>query len=106
MRRLVRESVTLTICPLSNLKLCVVTDLRQHPLKRMLDIGLRATCNSDDPAYFGGYIADNFVRTAEAVNLTRNDIVQLARNSFTGSFLDSPSIERHVAAIDAYAAQH
>src|SRR5690606_3861434 len=86
-RRLVREGMTLTVCPLSNLKLCVVTELRQHPLKRMLDIGLRATCNSDDPAYFGGYIADNFVRTAEAVNLTRNDIVQLARNSFTGPFL-------------------
>jgi len=97
-RRLVREGMTLTVCPLSNLKLCVVTELRQHPLKRMLDIGLRATCNSDDPAYFGGYIADNFVRTAEAVNLTRNDIVQLARNSFTGSFLDSSSIERHIPA--------
>jgi adenine deaminase len=102
--RLVREGMTLTVCPLSNLKLCVVTDLKQHPMKRMLDLGVRATCNSDDPAYFGGYVADNFVRTAEALNLSRAEIVQLARNSFTGSFLDESSIARHVASVDAYAA--
>ena len=73
-QRLVREGMTLTVCPLSNLKLCVVMDLKQHPMKRMLDLGLRATCNSDDPAYFGGYIAENFIRTAEAVNLSRADV--------------------------------
>jgi adenosine deaminase len=105
-QRLVREGMTLTVCPLSNLKLCVVMDLRQHPMKRMLDLGLRATCNSDDPAYFGGYIAENFIRTAEAVNLSRDDIVQLARNSFTGSFLDAPAISKHLAAIDTYIAKH
>ncbi len=105
-QRLVREGMTLTVCPLSNLKLCVVMDLKQHPMKRMLELGLRASCNSDDPAYFGGYIADNFIRTAEAVNLSREDIVQLAKNSFTGSFLDAASIEKHVASIDAYAAAH
>jgi adenosine deaminase len=105
-QRLVREEVTLTVCPLSNLKLCVVMDLKQHPMKRMLDLGLRATCNSDDPAYFGGYIAENFIRTAEAVNLARADVVQLAKNSFTGSFLDRASIASHVASIDAYAAAH
>lgn len=105
-RRLVREGMTLTVCPLSNLKLCVVMDLEEHPMKRMLDLGLRATCNSDDPAYFGGYIADNFIRTAEAVNLTHTDLVQLAKNSFTGSFLDPPTIARHVAAVEAYAATH
>jgi len=102
-RRLVRDGMTLTVCPLSNLKLCVVMDLKQHPLKRMLDIGLRATCNSDDPAYFGGYIADNFIRTAEAVSLTRDNIIQLAKNSFTGSFLGKDEIAGHVASIDAYA---
>jgi adenosine deaminase len=75
-------------------------------MKRTLDLGLRATCNSDDPAYFGGYIADNFIRTAEAVNLSRDDIVQLARNSFTGSFLDAPAISKHLAAIDTYIAKH
>ena len=105
-QRLVREGMTLTVCPLSNLKLCVVMDLKQHPMKRMLDLGLRATCNSDDPAYFGGYIADNFIRAAAAVNLSRADLLQLARNSFTGSFLDKASIDRHLASIDAYAAFH
>ena len=105
-QRLVREEMTLTVCPLSNLKLCVVMDLKQHPMKRMLDLGLRATCNSDDPAYYGGYIAENFIRTAEAVNLSRADVIQLAKNSFTGSFLDRASIASHVASIDAYAAAH
>jgi adenosine deaminase len=105
-QRLVREGMTLTVCPLSNLKLCVVMDLRHHPMKRMLDIGLRATCNSDDPAYFGGYIAENFIRTAEAVNLSRDDVIQLARNSFTGSFLEPESVAKHLAAIDTYIAKH
>jgi adenosine deaminase len=105
-QRLVREGMTLTVCPLSNLKLCVVMDLKDHPMKRMLQLGLRATCNSDDPAYFGGYIAENFIRTAEAVNLTRGDIVTLAKNSFTGSFLDAASIANHVAAIDLFATAH
>jgi len=103
-QRLVREGMTLTVCPLSNLKLCVVKDLKDHPMKRMLDLGLRATCNSDDPAYFGGYLADNFIRTAEAVNLSRSDIVQLAKNSFTGSFLDPEAVRRHLSAIDDYVA--
>jgi adenosine deaminase len=72
----------------------------------MLDLGLKATCNSDDPAYFGGYIADNFIRTAEAVNLSRADLIQLAKNSFTGSFLDSQAIQKHLASIEAYLAKH
>ena len=71
-------------------------------MKRMLELGLRATCNSDDPAYFGGYVADNYLRTAEALDLTRSEIVQLARNSFLGSFLPSAAISGHLAAIDAY----
>ncbi len=101
-KRLAEEGMTLTVCPLSNLKLCVVKDLREHPLKRMLDLGLRATCNSDDPAYFGGYLVDNYVRTAEAIGLGRPDIVQLARNSFTGSFLPKAVVAQHLASIDAY----
>ncbi len=101
--RLVREGMTLTVCPLSNLKLCVVMDLKQHPMKRMLQLGLKATCNSDDPAYFGGYIAENYIRTADAVGLTRADIVTLAKNSFTGSFLDHVSIQQHLTSIDAFA---
>jgi adenosine deaminase len=101
-RRLVESGMTLTVCPLSNLKLCVVHDLKDHPMKQMLALGLRATCNSDDPAYFGGYVADNYLRTAEAVGLTREEIVQLARNSFSGSFLSAELIAAHLAAIDVY----
>ncbi|MBK8839905.1 MAG: adenosine deaminase [Hyphomonadaceae bacterium] len=102
-QRLVKQGMTLTVCPLSNLKLCVVHDLKDHPMKRMLQLGLKATCNSDDPAYFGGYVADNYIRTAQAVGLTREEIITLAKNSFTGSFLDAASIANHIAAINAYA---
>jgi adenine deaminase len=75
------------VCPLSNLKLCVVDDLRDHPLKKMLDAGLCVTINSDDPAYFGGYMNANFVQTVEALNLSRDDVVALARNSFEAAFV-------------------
>ncbi len=102
--RLIREGMTLTVCPLSNLRLCVVHDLKEHPLKRMLQLGLKATCNSDDPAYFGGYVGDNYVKTAQAVGLTRDDVITLAKNSFTGSFLDNAAIAGHVMAVDAFAA--
>jgi adenosine deaminase len=101
--RLAGERMTLTVCPLSNLKLCVVDDLRAHPLKRMLALGLHATVNSDDPAYFGGYLAENWMAVSEAVGLTRDELVTLAKNSFTGSFLAPAEVERHLAAIDAYA---
>lgn len=102
--RLVREGMTLTVCPLSNLKLCVVGDLTAHPLKRMLNLGLRATVNSDDPAYFGGYLGQNWIETAEALDLSRDELIVLAKNSFTGSFLAPDEIARHLADIDAYVA--
>ncbi|MFI4965773.1 MAG: adenosine deaminase [Caulobacterales bacterium] len=102
--RLAGSHMPLTVCPLSNLKLCVVADLKAHPLKRMLDLGLRATINSDDPAYFGGYLADNWLAMSTALNLGREDLITLARNSFTGSFLTPAEIAPHLAAIDAYAA--
>lgn len=86
--RLAAEGVPLTVCPLSNLKLCGVTDMKDHPLKRMLDAGLCATVNSDDPAYFGGYVLDNFIAVRDALGLTRAEIVTLAKNSISGSFLD------------------
>ncbi|MGB4061052.1 MAG: adenosine deaminase [Burkholderiaceae bacterium] len=85
--RLAAERVPLTVCPLSNLKLCVVKDLADHPMKRLLDAGLCATVNSDDPAYFGGYLNANFVQTVEALNLSAADVVQLARSSFEASFV-------------------
>lgn len=100
--RLVREGMTLTVCPLSNLKLCVVHDLADHPIDRMLALGLRATINSDDPAYFGGYIADNYHAAAAARGLTRVQLGQLARNSFTGSFLLPDAIAAHLERLDAY----
>ncbi len=101
-RRLAVEGMTLTVCPLSNLKLCVVDSLADHPLKQMLDLGLKATINSDDPAYFGGYLGQNWIRTAEALGLSREDLLTLARNSFTGSFLPAEAVARHVADIEAY----
>ena len=98
--------ITLTVCPLSNLSLCVVDDLKDHPMKKMLALGLKATVNSDDPAYFGGYVNQNFHETAEAVGLTREEIITLAKNSFTGSFLSAAEQAPHLAEIDRIAAAH
>ncbi|HUO13106.1 MAG TPA: adenosine deaminase [Caulobacteraceae bacterium] len=100
--RLARAAKTLTVCPLSNLRLCVVPSADAHPIARMLRLGLRATINSDDPAYFGGYVNDNY--RAVAGLLTRDDLVTLARNSFLGSFLPDDEVARHVAAVEAFAA--
>jgi adenine deaminase len=86
MQRLARERVPLTVCPLSNLKLCVFPDLKQHNLKALLDAGLCATINSDDPAYFGGYMNTNFLATFEALGLNAQHALQLAWNSFEASF--------------------
>jgi adenosine deaminase len=101
-KRLAREQITLTVCPLSNLKLCVVGDLRDHPIPRMLELGLKATINSDDPAYFGGYVGKNYIELARATGLDRADLATLARNSFAGSFLEPADQARHLAEIDAY----
>src|SRR5262249_34963930 len=103
--RLVAEQMTLTVCPLSNLKLCVVRDLKDHPLRRMLQLGLRATVNSDDPAYFGGGVDDNFRAVTAALGLTKEELVTLAKNSFLGSFLTDAEKARHLATIDTYGAR-
>jgi adenosine deaminase len=102
--RLKRDEMTLTVCPLSNLKLCVVSDLADHPIDRMLAAGLKATLNSDDPAYFGGYIGDNYRAVTAARGLSRDDLVTLARNSFTGAFLPDAEIARHLDTLEAYVA--
>ena len=99
-RRLAERGMTLTVCPLSNLRLGVVPDLKRHPLKRMLDAGLKATVNSDDPAYFGGYLLDNYVSVAEALDLEPADLITLARNSINGSFLDESARKAHLEQID------
>jgi adenosine deaminase len=102
-RRLARERMPLTVCPLSNLKLRVVERLEDHNLKRLLDQGLCVTVNSDDPAYFGGYITDNFLAVQKALGLTDTEIVTLARNSFEASFLSPADKSRWLGVVDKYA---
>lgn len=100
-QRIAAEGLTLTVCPLSNLKLCVIDRIEDSPVARMLDLGLAATVNSDDPAYFGGYVNDNFRAIADALDLSRDQLITLARNSFTGSFLSAADQAPHLAEIDA-----
>lgn len=100
-RRLARERVPLTVCPLSNVKLRVVGRLEDHSLKRLLDQGVAATVNSDDPAYFGGYVDENFRKTARALGLSRAELSTLARNSFEASFLGEAEKKRFAGEIDA-----
>ena len=102
--RLVAERMTLTVCPLSNVKLCNVASMDKHPIDRMLALGLRATVNSDDPAYFGGYIADNYRAAAAGRGLSRDDLATLARNSFLGAFLEEDVRAKYLTRLDAYLA--
>jgi adenosine deaminase len=100
-QRLVELKLPLTVCPQSNLRLAVVPDMSEHPIRRMLASGLRATVNSDDPAYFGGYMNDNFNALVDAVDISAEEIIQLVRNSFKSSFLDKDSQKRHLDAVQA-----
>jgi adenosine deaminase len=99
---LAKRKIPLTVCPLSNVKLRVVNDLRQHPLVKMLEKGLRVTINSDDPAYFGGYINENYQAVATALNLSHQQLAILARNSFEGSFLTQGEKQRMLNKLDHY----
>lgn len=99
--RLRDEHVPLTVCPLSNMKLRVVETLREHPLLRMLGEGLVATVNSDDPAYFGGYVGENFAAVRDALALTPDALAGLARNSFNASFIDGPLRESYLTQLTA-----
>lgn len=102
--RLVRERVPLTLCPLSNVRLRAVDVLAEHPLPAMLDAGLLCTVNSDDPAYFGGYVGDNFGAVRDALGLGEERLRELARNSFLASFLDGDEERRarYLAEVEAY----
>lgn len=100
--RLVRDGVPLTVCPLSNVKLGVFEALTAHNLKRMLDLGLRVTVNSDDPAYFGGYILENLLAVQGALTLSRGDVYQVMENSFQAAFLDPPEKQRRLAELQAF----
>ena len=102
--RIVAEQVALTVCPLSNLKLCVVDEMDKHPLKTMLDKGILATINSDDPSYFGGYMNDNYLAVADALDLSREELIQLAKNGFKGAFLADSEKQKHLEKIDEYVA--
>jgi adenosine deaminase len=103
--RLVEEQIPLTVCPLSNVKLRVFANLRAHNLKQLLDRGLLVTVNSDDPAYFGGYVADNFRDSAAALGLDRDDLLTLARNSFVASFLSEEQRRAYLDEVDRFADQ-
>ena len=99
--RLARERVPLTVCPLSNVKLCVYPDLAHHPLARLLEAGICATVNSDDPAYFGGYVNRNFVEAFAALPLTARDAYTLARNGFEASFASDAQKNEWIGQLDA-----
>lgn len=101
-QRLAKRKMPLTLCPLSNLKLKVVKDLTDHPLKTMMQRGLFVTVNSDDPAYFGGYVNENYLAIQQALELTEEDIIQLAKNSFEASFLNEADKKKYISQIDKF----
>jgi adenosine deaminase len=99
---LARRRLPLTVCPLSNVRLRVFDDMTAHPLKMMLDRGLMVTVNSDDPAYFGGYVNDNFYAVRQALALSDEELARMAANSFAASFLDAESKAKHITAVEDY----
>ena len=98
--RLIKENMPLTVCPLSNIKLRVFDKMTDHNFKKMLDKGMMVTINSDDPAYFGGYLNKNFIETAKGTNLSQKDICQVAKNSFSASFLGAAEKEKYIMMIN------
>jgi adenosine deaminase len=105
-KRLVAEKIPLTVCPLSNVKLCVFQEMGQHNLKQMLEQGLCVTVNSDDPAYFGGYVGENFVAIQEALSFTPEQLVTMAENSFKASFLSDTEKEQNLAHLHQWILQN
>lgn len=105
-RVLAERRTPLTVCPLSNVRLKGVPSLEAHPLRTMLAAGLNVTLNSDDPAYFGGYVNDNFIQCAQTLGLSAHDVAALARNSLLASFAPPDETARHVARLEGYLAAH
>jgi adenine deaminase len=105
-RRLARDRIPLTLCPLSNLSLGAVKSLESHPLRRMMDDSLCVTVNSDDPAYFGGYVNENYRAVRDALGLTEEQLITLARNSFKASFLTEAEKGALIDKVDQYARAH
>jgi adenosine deaminase len=101
MARLKQSGMPLTVCPLSNTKLMVFKKMEEHNLKRMLDAGIKVMVNSDDPAYFGGYVLDNYLAVTESLNLSKTDLKALAANSITASFLPDAQKAALLSRLDA-----
>ena len=101
-QEIIKRDIALTVCPLSNKALQVVPDLRSHPLKKMMELGLKPTINSDDPAYFGGQVNQNYIEIQEALNLTKQDLYELAKNSFEYSLLDEDTKGNYLDELEAY----
>ncbi|MBL4724934.1 MAG: adenosine deaminase, partial [Lutibacter sp.] len=99
---IIKRDIALTVCPLSNTALQVVDDLKNHPLKKMMDLGLKVTINSDDPAYFGGQVNKNYEDIQKALNLTKSELFQLAKNSFKYSFLNDPKKQQYLNELEVY----
>ncbi|MFL9924293.1 adenosine deaminase [Herbaspirillum lusitanum] len=106
MQRLAQQRIPLTVCPLSNLKLCVVKDMAQHNLARLLDAGLAVTVNSDDPAYFGGYMTANYLAVAEALTMSREQVLTVARNGIEACFLNDEEKATLMLELEQYASTH
>lgn len=103
---IIKKDIALTVCPLSNTALQVVDTLENHPLKKMLDMGLKVTVNSDDPAYFGGQINKNFIEIQKALDLNKEDLYILAKNSFQYSLLDENTKQKYIVELDQYYREH
>ena len=101
-QRLLEQNIPLTLCPLSNVELKVIEKMEYHPVRKMLDKGILATIHSDDPAYFGGYMNENYYETAKALNLDKNQLMQLAINGFEASWLSSEAKEKHITQVKEY----
>ena len=101
-KEIIKRNIALTVCPLSNTALQVVDNLQNHPLKKMMDLGLKVTINSDDPAYFGGQVNKNYIDTQKALNLTKHELYELAKNSFQYSLLDNNSKDKYLKELEVY----
>jgi len=101
-KEIIKRDLALTVCPLSNTALKVVADLKDHPLKKMMDLGLKVTINSDDPAFFGGQVNENYIQIQKALDLTKENLYNLAKNSFQYSFLDNETKEKYLNELEEY----
>ena len=105
-KEIVKRDIALTVCPLSNTALQVIDDLKNHPLKKMMDLGLKVTVNSDDPAYFGGQVNANFEEIQQALDLSKRDLFELCKNSFEYSLLDAVTKAKYIEELETYYAKH